>query len=336
MKAADIMSSKVISVPPHMSGRAVAKVLFKNGISAVPVVDEHGAPIGMVSEGDLMPRDESEREARRDWWLQALSEGEEINPELANYVAGTERTASQIMIKPVLTVSEDADVVEIADLLSRNRIKRVPVVRDGRMVGIVSRADLVRAFAQPQGPQRLPDRSNEPAVASEKLEALARSHKPSRPAPQPDAPAAVSAPGFQGLVAHFHKAEVEKRKKSKELAEEQHHKDVNKLLGQHLSEETWKRMLANAQIAASQGHEDSELLRFPGELCSDRGRAINVSEHDWPATLHGLAADVYLRWNSELRPKGFGIYARVINYRDGMPGDFGLYLSWGKKDAAKG
>src|SRR5689334_22088154 len=106
MKAADIMSTKVISVPPDMPGRAVARVLFKNGISAVPVVDDHGAPIGMVSEGDLMPRNEAEREARRDWWLQALSEGEYINPELANYAAGTERTANQIMIKPVLTISE--------------------------------------------------------------------------------------------------------------------------------------------------------------------------------------------------------------------------------------
>ena len=69
LTAANVMSREVIAVRPDTPARAIATLLFKQGISAVPVVDESGSPIGMVSEGDLMPRDESEREARRDWWL---------------------------------------------------------------------------------------------------------------------------------------------------------------------------------------------------------------------------------------------------------------------------
>jgi CBS domain-containing protein len=164
VNAGEIMSTKVISVSPDTPGRAVARLLFTHGISAVPVVDKQGAPLGMVSEGDLMPRNEAEREARRDWWLQVLSEGEDINPEFVRYLR-KDRTAGEIMIKPIITVSENAELTEVAELLSRNKIKRVPVLRDGRMVGIVSRADLVKAFAQPREAVPTPDRHDELPVA---------------------------------------------------------------------------------------------------------------------------------------------------------------------------
>lgn len=335
MKAGNVMTTKLISVSPDMPGRAVAQVLFKNGISAVPVVDDQGAPIGMVSEGDLMPRNEAEREARRDWWLQMLSEGQYVNnPEFDNYLKGQDRTARDIMIKPVLTVSEDAELTEVADLLSRNKIKRVPVVRDGRMVGIVSRADLVRAFAQPQEAERLPDRSGEMPVASAELEALSRKTK-SQPASRPEPSSPFSATGFRGLVAHFKEEEATKRKQARQFAEEEHHKQARQLLAAHLTEETWKHALANARTAAANGAEEFLLLRFPSELCTDRGRAINAPDHDWPETLRGMAADIYMRWRSELRPQGFDIHARVVDFRDGVPGDIGLFLSWGRMDAAK-
>lgn len=338
MKAGDIMSTKVVSVDPEMSGRAVARLLFKNGISAVPVVDKQGAPVGMVSEGDLMPRNEAEREARRDWWLQALSEGEEINPEFASYLKGQQdRTAGEIMIKPVVTISEDAELTEIADLLSRNKIKRVPVLRDGRMVGIVSRADLVKAFAMPHEAEPSPDRSDELPVASEELEALARSRKAKAPpASQPSVSGAVSATGFRTLAAHFEEEEMARRKEARRLAEEQHHKQASKLLAAHLTEETWQHMLANARAAAAKGQDDFLLLRFPSELCTDHGRAINAPDHNWPETLRGMAADIFMRWKNDLRSQGFGLQARVVDFPDGVPGDIGLFLSWGKADTAKG
>ena len=93
MKARDIMNRKVVTAPPEASRRAVAELLVGNGISALPVVDANGTPIGMISEGDLMPRDESEREARRDWWLKSLAEGEALSQEFVRYLETRDRSA---------------------------------------------------------------------------------------------------------------------------------------------------------------------------------------------------------------------------------------------------
>jgi CBS domain-containing protein len=136
LKAADVMSREVVVVRPDTPARAIATLLFKRGISAVPVVDEGGSPIGMVSEGDLMPRDESEREARRDWWLRMLAEGEELSPVFVSHVESQDRTARQIMSAPVITIPDTADLVEVAEVLSMHRIKRAPVLHEGRLVGI--------------------------------------------------------------------------------------------------------------------------------------------------------------------------------------------------------
>ena len=70
------------------------------------------------------------------------------------------------------------------------------------------------------------------------------------------------------------------------------------------------------------------LLRFPKQLCRDGGRAIGMREPDWPATLRGQAAEIYLRWMRELKPRGFHLAARVLEFPGGMPGDIGLFLIW--------
>ena len=145
MNARDVMTRDVVSVASDTPMRKIAALLLEKRISAVPVVDSSGAPIGMVSEGDLTGRSEAEREARQDWWLTMLAEGEAVNPEFLaslNYP-----TARDMMSAPVITIDEETSVEEIAGILTEHRIKRVPVVRDGRIVGIVSRADLVRALA---------------------------------------------------------------------------------------------------------------------------------------------------------------------------------------------
>jgi CBS domain-containing protein len=80
MKARDIMTTDVVSVDPNMSKRKVVQLLSARGISAVPVVDAGGVLLGMISEGDLIGRSESDRQARRDWWLTLLAEGEALNP----------------------------------------------------------------------------------------------------------------------------------------------------------------------------------------------------------------------------------------------------------------
>jgi CBS domain-containing protein len=145
MNARDVMTKPVVSVRPDMSTREIARLLLDKGISAVPVVDNNGAPIGMVTEGDLIRRDEA-REARREWWLQALAEGERIAPELLAWLDTQNRTARAFMSTPVITVSEETQLRDIARLLVAHRIKRVPVVRDNRVVGIVAREDLLRAL----------------------------------------------------------------------------------------------------------------------------------------------------------------------------------------------
>jgi hypothetical protein len=70
-------------------------------------------------------------------------------------------------------------------------------------------------------------------------------------------------------------------------------------------------------------------LRFPAQLCSDGGRAINVPEPSWPATLRGEAAEIFVRWQRDLKPGGFHVVARVLDFPDGIPGDIGLFLLWG-------
>jgi CBS-domain-containing membrane protein len=99
MNARDVMTRDVVSVASDTPMRKIAALLLEKRISAVPVVDSSGAPIGMVSEGDLTGRSEAEREARQDWWLTVLAEGEPVNPEFLaslNYP-----TARDMMSAPV-------------------------------------------------------------------------------------------------------------------------------------------------------------------------------------------------------------------------------------------
>jgi CBS domain-containing protein len=336
MKAGDIMTTNVITAGPDASARSIALLLSKNGISAVPVVDQNGAPIGMISEGDLMPRDESEREARRDWWLKALAEGEELNPEFMKYLQSNDRSARQIMISPIVTVPETADLIEIAELLSTRRIKRVPVMRDDRMVGIVSRADLIKAVA---GGGRTPepslDRGNEILVPSEKLEALTKRRTVSAtPAHQLPKDNELSAGTLRELATHHREEEAARRAEAHGQVAETHLKQTRQLLAAKLSEASWQHMMRNARAAAQKGEEEQLLLRFPCELCTDHGRAVNAPDPNWPTTLRGIAAEVFMRWKNELQPHGFGLVARVIDFPGGIPGDIGMYLEWGKKDAA--
>ena len=135
MLARDLMTTDVSVVPPEMPARKIAAVLLDGGISAVPVVDVSGAPIGMVSEGDLLGRRQDEHSRRREWWLTILAEGESLSPEFISQLRSDELTARELMTAPVITVSESTEAAEIADLLSTYRIKRVPVLRDGKIVG---------------------------------------------------------------------------------------------------------------------------------------------------------------------------------------------------------
>jgi len=147
MNARDIMSKPVVSVHPETPLHEVARLLIDKGISAVPVVDDNGAPIWIVSESDLIRSDRAAREAWRQSWLEIFAEGEPLAPELLAWLQSQNHTARAVMKGPVITVSEDTELGEIARVLVTHRIKRVPVVRDGRVTGIVARDDLLRTLA---------------------------------------------------------------------------------------------------------------------------------------------------------------------------------------------
>lgn len=146
--AASIMTTHIVSAGPDDTVAKVARLLANSHISAVPVCDTDGKLLGMLSEGDLMRPFATEAATRRAWWLRMLAEGTELAPEFLNYVREDQRRARDLMTTPVVSVTERVSAREIADLMMRHRIKRVPVVRDGKVVGIVARADLVRAIAR--------------------------------------------------------------------------------------------------------------------------------------------------------------------------------------------
>ena len=145
--AASLMTTEVVSVAPDDTVAKVARLLADNHISAVPVCDADGKLVGMLSEGDMMRPFASETATRRAWWLRMLAEGTDLAPEFLKYVREDQRRARDLMSTPVVSVTEGVSAREIADIMIRSRIKRVPVVRDGKVIGVVSRADLVRAIA---------------------------------------------------------------------------------------------------------------------------------------------------------------------------------------------
>jgi CBS domain-containing protein len=325
MDAFDVMTRPAITVGPDTPMREIAELLLEHGISAVPVVDEDGAVTGMVSEGDLLRFGAEDREARRDWWLALLAQGESLSPEFLATLRTPARTAKEIMSAPVVTVTEHTDITEIGQLLAAHRIKRVPVLRDGRIIGIVSRADLIRALATQQPA---------PPVHEGMLFHWGNHHK-STPSPPKAAPVetmpiekAFSASGFRSLVeaALSKKAAMDEASKAAAMEREHALKD---LIEHHVTDEQWRALLNQARLAAAHGETELLMLRFPAKLCNDGGRAINVPEPDWPATLRGEAAETYLRWERELKPLGFHILARVLDFPGGFIGDVGLFLFWG-------
>src|SRR5271169_5814083 len=144
MRAVDVMTSEVISVDENATVPAVARLLAERGISAVPVVDKDDRVIGMVSEGDLLHRSETGTEKCRSWWLEMMASTNQL---AGDYIKSHSANVKDVMTRDVISVSDTTPLADIAILLEANRIKRVPVVRDGKLVGIVSRANLVRALA---------------------------------------------------------------------------------------------------------------------------------------------------------------------------------------------
>jgi CBS domain-containing protein len=144
MNASDIMVRKVITTDPQASVSQVAKQLVDNDISALPVVDDTGRVVGIISEADLMRREELGSEKIRPWWLEAMIPAVTLAEEFAQSHG---KRVEELMSNHVVTATEDASLGEIASLLEKHHIKRVPILKDGNLVGVVSRSNLVQALA---------------------------------------------------------------------------------------------------------------------------------------------------------------------------------------------
>jgi len=144
MRASDVMVRAVVTVSPDTTVEALARLMINLRIGGVPVLEKDGVLVGIVSEGDLLRRVEIETERHRPRWSEQFSSNSQRATE---YIKSHARRVRDIMTREVFTVEAAATLGEIADLLEARKIKRVPVVHDGKVVGIVSRADLLKVLA---------------------------------------------------------------------------------------------------------------------------------------------------------------------------------------------
>ncbi len=306
MKAQDVMSSEVVPVRPDMPAREITRLMRDRHINAVPVVEDGGKLVGMIGQDEL--DDE----------------------------AGS---AADIMAPAADSIRLDADITEIAGVLKETGLEQLPVVRDGKVLGIVSRADIRRALASKRPARAEPE---EPGLLARVFTSIdehfqdqnrAEASPPPAEVPEAEPEESATAEAFTKLVKDFKREAVEQTQAQDKQAAEQRQQEADELADKSLSDEEWQDKLRRARDAAEHGQTEFELLHFPNQLCRDGGRAVNVAEPDWPETLTGIAADAYRRFEDELKPQGFALDARVVDFIDDMPGDIGLFLTWGDKTA---
>jgi len=151
MRVTDIMTKTVRSVAPETRVRDIARLLLRYRISAAPVVDAKKRVVGIVSESDLMRRPEAGAATRRSWWLDLLTAP---NDAARDYAKTHGLRARDVMAKPVVSVGPTAALEDVVDAMERAGVKRVPVIKAGRLVGIVSRHDVLLAVAKAGGGRR--------------------------------------------------------------------------------------------------------------------------------------------------------------------------------------
>ena len=144
MRALDVMVRDVVTVHPDMDVAEAVKLLIEHDVSALPVLNNEGNLVGVLSEADLIHRAEIGTEKHRPWWLEAVTGGSTLAEEFAKSHG---KKVGEVMTDGVISVTEETPLSEIAALFERKRIKRVPVVKDGRLVGVVSQSNLIQALA---------------------------------------------------------------------------------------------------------------------------------------------------------------------------------------------
>lgn len=143
MRAKDVMTRRVHTVGEDATVFDAARLLLSASISAAPVVSADGTLVGIISEADLMRRADLGTEQKKSWFLRLLADDVAV---AAEYIRSHARRAADVMTRDVVTADEDALLGEIASLMESNRVKRVPILKDGKVVGIVSRANLLQGL----------------------------------------------------------------------------------------------------------------------------------------------------------------------------------------------
>jgi CBS domain-containing protein len=325
--AQDVMTRAVISVTLGTSVRDVATLMLTNRVSAVPVLNSAGHLVGMVSEGDLLDRGDAKRVPGHDWWLALLQSAGALSRPLDTLAI---HLVDDVMHTPAVTVEARTPLPTVAGLLRSHCIKRLPVMEGGRMVGIVSRADVLRfleTMATPERAARI-----EGFLGTLMSMGGDTAHQPAGPVivatpAEPTLPP-ITAAAFRDLVAASELVKRDQEKAAAGATKLARTRQVKAMLQDHLNEDMWTALMAHARTAATQGAKSLELLRFPCDLCDDGGRKIDVEDAAWPTTLRGEAAELYRHWERDLKPAGFGIAAEIADYPGGMPGDVALTLTW--------
>lgn len=325
MQVSDVMTRSVLAVDEDTPVDRVVQLLIDHGISAVPVT-RHGELVGLISESDLLTAGRRSSMNREAWFkLLIHGHGRHHLPKIEGL------TARAVMSSPVISVNEHTDITEAVQLMIAHRIKRLPVTHAGKLVGIVARADMLHALTRlPNGPGAVNG-----AETSGLFEGIDRDfarngapHPAAAPTPPQPPVTTLTADEFRHAVEAAKEHVVEERRAAKREALERHLHDIEAARDAHVSESNWRTVLLNARHAAERGDTELQVLRFPREVCSDAGRAVDNAEEGWETTLHGEAADIFRRWATELKPAGFHLRARTVEYPNGFPGDIGLFLSW--------
>jgi CBS domain-containing protein len=249
--AGDLMSSPAITARATESVSSVARLMLESGISGVPVLDAGERPVGMVSDGDLLGR---RGEGSREWWVEMLVKQ---SPPAGLFKSALERPVGEVMSAPLITVSPKASVRDIAEAFQAHRIKRLPVLDDERLVGVVSRADLLCLVeGLPAAP---PVRRGDGGGLLGFLESMIggaslRGGLPERaqaPDTEKDAvPNDLSADAFRDAVRACKAESLDDRQDSKVEAQLERQRQIKALVEEHLSDAQWSQMLDKAKLAA--------------------------------------------------------------------------------------
>jgi len=162
--ARDLMTREVVTVRPDLPVTALTRLLAERGISSVPVTRASGELLGIVTEADLLRRLASQEDKPTGWFGRLFGD---VNAQAERYARTHGLLAQDLMTTQLVTVDPDATAAHCARLMEEHRIKRLPVLRDGRLVGLVSRADLLRAVLLP--PDRVGEGASRDAVIREAL-----------------------------------------------------------------------------------------------------------------------------------------------------------------------